>query len=49
MSEYVAPPARGRCDVLHDDRNGEVVFCDSDRPDNRWIACDPDLTVVARP
>jgi hypothetical protein len=48
MSEYVAPPARGRCDVLHD-RDGVVVFCDADAPDNRWIACDPDLPVVARP
>jgi hypothetical protein len=49
MTERVAPPARGRCDVLHDDRDDVVVFCDADAPDNRWIACDPDLTVVARP
>jgi len=49
MSDHVAPPARGRCDVLHDDRDGVVVFCDPDAPDNRWIACDPDLPVVVQP
>jgi hypothetical protein len=49
MSERVAPPRPEGCDVLHDDRDGVVVFCDPDAPDNRWIACDPDLTVVARP
>jgi hypothetical protein len=48
MSERVAPPARGRCDVLHD-RDGAVVFCDSDRADSRWIACEPDVVEVARP
>jgi hypothetical protein len=48
MSEYVAPPARGRCDVLHD-HDGMVVFCDPDAPDDRWIACEPDLPVVVQP
>jgi hypothetical protein len=24
------------------------VFCDSDAPEDRWIACDPDLPVVVR-
>jgi len=41
MSRRVAPPARGRCDVLHDDRH--------DQPAERWIECAPDLVVVARP
>jgi len=48
MSRRVAPPARGRCDVLHD-RDGHVVFCDPDAPDARWIACEPELPVVVQP
>jgi len=48
MSRHVAPPARGRCDVLHDDRDGVVVFCAPDARDARWIACDPELPVVVR-
>jgi len=47
MSRRVAPPARGRCDVLHD-RDGQVVFCDPDQPAERWIACEPALPVVVR-
>jgi len=49
MTDRVAPPARGRCDVLHDDRDDMVVFCDPDAPDCRWIACEPDCVEVARP
>jgi len=48
MTAHVAPPARGRCDVLHD-RDGVVVFCAPDAPDTRWIACDPALPVVVQP
>jgi len=49
MSRRVAPPARGRCDVLHDDRHDLVAFCDPDQPAERWIECSPDLVEVARP
>jgi len=49
MSRRVAPPARGRCAVLHDDRDGHVVFCDPDQPAERWIECSPDLVEVSRP
>jgi len=48
MSRHVAPPARGRCDVLHD-RDGQLVFCDPDAPDARWIACEPALPGVVQP
>jgi len=48
MTDHVAPPAPGRCDVFRDPHDGRVVFCDPDAPDTRWIACGPDLPVVVQ-